>query len=690
MRFIRTLLSVLALAGLAAAQTQPPPAKQQQRDLKIEKIDEPTLPANAPAHSYAVIIGVSKYPNLPADRQLQFTERDAQSIYTALISPEGGNFKVENIKVLTGAKATLASVRQAIGTWLPSVAQGDDRVVIYFAGHGFIYGGKGYLAPYDFNPNKIAATGYPMDELGATIGGKIHAKWKILLTDACHSGAISPEDTESLNHGLSNLNQSLFSLTASRDRESSYEVASLEGGHGVFTYYLVKGLEGEADTLPQDGKVSADELAEYVHTQVRDATKGLQNPTSDRGSFDKEMWLSYIPANANPATAPPPQFGSFAITVNMDGVEVFVDGKSVGLVAKGKPFLLPGLTPGQHTVKGVHQGFEPDGPREETVYPGTESTVNIKILIARRRGKPAEEALDKGLTFYQKGYDQNYKKAAEQFEKALQLDPTYSQAAYYLGLTYNALFDEAKAQQYFKKAVEIDPDYLEAHANYAGMLLDIGDVDEALRQINTVLVLQPDHAAALTMLAQAYRFKELYPQSIEAAHKAIGLAPKNAEPHLWLGDSLRLSGKLADANSEYGQYIKLSDFDSKLAGQLNYYVLGSLFGMGRRKHAAQEDIWKDLRSLAYFGICDCQYQLKQYDSAIAFCQKSLSYYRQDPYAHYDLGLAYMHKAVAADSPADLDPALKHFQQVVAINPDLDQARIAKQNIANIQKALQGQ
>jgi tetratricopeptide (TPR) repeat protein len=517
---------------------------------------------------------------------------------------------------------------------------------------------------------------------------RIHAKWKVLLTDSCHSGAITPEDTESLNHGLGNLTQSLFSLTASRDRESSYESPELEGGHGVFTYYVVKGLEGEADTSPHDGIVTADELAEYVHTQVREATKGAQNPTSDRSSYDKNMWLSFIPANVNPATAPAPQFGSMAITVNMDDTEVFVDGKSVGIVAKGKPFTLPGLTPGQHTVKGVHQGFEPDGPREETVYPGTQSTVNIKILIPRRRSKPAEEALDKGIAYYQNKDD--YKKAAEQFEKAFQLDPTYSQAAYYLGLTYNALFDEDKAQQYYKKAIEIDPDFLEAHANYAGMLLDIGDVDEAIRQINTVLTLQPNHAVALTMLAQAYRFKALYPQSIEAAHKAIALAPKSAEPHLWLGDSLRLSGKLAEAGSEYEQYLKLSDFDSKIGGKLNYYVLGSLFGIGRKKRAGTEDIWKDLRSLAYFGICDCQYQSKQYDSAIVACQKSLSYYQQDPYAHFDLGLAYMHKAVAANSPADLDPALQHLQQVIAINPDLDQAKIAKQNIAGIQKALASQ
>ena len=40
-----------------------------------------------------MIVGISNYQNLPANLQLQFSERDAQSIYTILISPEGGNFK---------------------------------------------------------------------------------------------------------------------------------------------------------------------------------------------------------------------------------------------------------------------------------------------------------------------------------------------------------------------------------------------------------------------------------------------------------------------------------------------------------------------------------------------------------------------------------------------------------------------
>ena len=53
----------------------------------------------------------------------------------------------------------------------------------------------------------------------------------------------------------------------------------------------------------------------------------------------------------------------------------------------------------------------------------------------------------------------------------------------------------------------MDPDYLEAHANYGGILLDTGDVDEAVRQLNTVLQRGPVNSVALTLIAQAYRFK---------------------------------------------------------------------------------------------------------------------------------------------------------------------------------------
>ncbi len=593
--------------------------------------------------------------------------------------------------MLTNEKATLADLRREIDTWLPSVAKEDDRVLIYFAGHGFMYQGKGYLAPFDMEPDpkRIPATGYPMDELGGVIGGRIKARSKILLTDACHSGAITPgtpEDTESLNNRLGDLSKSLFSLTASRARELSFESADLKGGHGVFTYYVVQGMEGAADSSG-DGVVTADELAEYVHTQVREYTANRQNPTSDKANYDPEMLLAYIPSKAKPAAAPAARFGTLVFDSNMDGVEVFVDGKTIGVLEKGKPVSAPGLPPGEHTVQGVKMGYEPDGPRQEMVYPGQESPVRIRILIPRRRNKAAVDLLQEGIKFYLKGDEQDYRKAVASFERALAADPTYSQAAFYLGRTYSALFDYVNAGHFYKQAIQLDPDYLEAHANYGGILLDTGDIDEAVRQLNTVLQREPANSVALTLIAQAYRFKALYPQSIDASRKAIQINPKTAEPHLWLADSLRLSGKFAEARPVYDEYLKLSDFDSKFAGKLNYYVLGSLVGMGRKKRVAERDIWNDYHNMAWYGICECERKAANLDAAIADCQKALTYDAKDPFAHYTLGLAFMTKAVKTGSVAELDPALKHFQQMLEINPDMDEAAIARKNIANIQQYL---
>lgn len=682
---MKHLVWVLLAAFVPLSAQQP----GQQRDLRIEK-DAPPEAAQPRKpgipRSYAVIFGIASYANLPAAMQLHYPERDAESLYSILISPEGGNFPAENVHKLTGSRATLAAMRRELEEWLPSVARDDDRVLVYFAGHGFVFGGKAYLAPHDFDTRNATSTGYPMDTLGAIMGGKVKAKWKVLLTDACHSGAITPEDNQKVNRSLLDLSRSLFSLTASRDRERSFESPDWGGGHGIFTYYVVKGLEGPADEN-RDGIVTADELGEYVHRNVREATNAQQNPTSERGSFDPNMLLAYNPTQVSAAAPPAPKFGTLVLVSNMEGVEIFVDGKSVGVAGKGTPLRLPGLVPGAHTVKAVKMGYEPDGPREEMVYPGQESTVNIRIQIPRRRNKAAADEFDKALDAYARGGEPNYRKAVDGFGKALALDAAYSQAALYLARAENALFDEENAEKHFRKAIDIDPDYLEARASFAGMLLDTGNLDEAIRQLTVVVQREPSHAMANYLLAEAFRRKDQYGPSIECARKAIRALPNNAEAHFWLAESLRLGGTYEEAKREYEAYLRLSDFDSKLAGKLNYYAVGFLIGLGKKKRAAQHDIWRDLRSLAYFGLCDADRKLKRYDTAIAYCQKSLAYAEGDPYAHYALGLCYAHRYQETGKIENLPAAQRHFRAMLTLNADLAEADSARKTLASIDAAL---
>ena len=673
---MRLLLLLLAALGWA-----------QERDLKLDKAPAETQPASVTIpRSYALVVGISRYKNVPEKNQLQFPERDADSMYTVLISAEGGQFPAQNVHKLIGPQATLANLRLELERWLPSVAKDDDRVLIYFAGHGIVSGGKAYLAPYDVTED-MAHSGYPMDDLGAVIGSRIHAKWKVLLTDACHSGAITPEaDRAQVNKSLLDLNQSLFSLTAGRDREVSYESPKWGGGHGIFTYYVIKGMEGEADA-DGDGRVTADELAEYVHTNVRNDTSEQQNPTSERGSFDPQMLLAYNPGRAKTALKPAAKFGTLVIETNMDGVEVFVDNVSQGVVNKAAPLRLPGITPGQHTIQGVHLGYEPDGPRQENVYPGQDTTVTLKIAIIRRKNRAATDLVDKGLAFYNKGSKENYQRAAEQFKQALAIDPTYSQAALDLARTYNLLFDEANSKKYFRLAITIDPDYTEARATYGETLLDRGDNDEAVRQLNAAVQKEKNNDMAWYLLSVALARKEAYDQAIQAAREAVRFAPNRPEAHFWLAESLRMLKSWTESESEYQRYLRLSDFDSKLAGKLNYYVLGSLAGFGKKKRAAQTDVWREMRSEANFGLCECAGHEKRYDDAIGYCQQALAYDAGDPFAHYLLGRTFAEKYNQAGGVGLLAAARTHFDRVIALNPDTSEAANSRKYVQNIDGVL---
>lgn len=668
-------------------------APQQQRDLDVV----PDQPARQSApqipRSYALVVGISKYKNLPAKAQLQFPDRDAADIYSTLISEKAGQFPAEGVHELINEHATLANLKQELETWLPSVTGPNDRVFIYFAGHGFISGGKAYLAPYDVDPAKVASTAYPMDELGQVIGNRIHGKWKVLLTDACHSGAITPEDdTAQVNKSLLDLNSSMFSLTASRDREQSFESSQWGGGHGIFTYYVIQGLQGEADTSG-DGVVTADELAEYVHTNVRLATHMLQNPTSDRGSFDPNMVLAFNPGSSTSKgcsganCAGTLRYGTFVIETNMDDVEVWLDGKSLGTFKKGVPQRFPGLTPGPHTLKGAHQGYEPDGPREEQIYPGQDTAVTVRILIAQRRNHAAQEIFDRGLDRYNRGFAANYKVAADDFEQALAIDPGYSQAALYLGRTYHALYEEDKAKAALQKAIEIDPAYLEARLSYAAVLLDTGELDEAIRQLDAVAKQDSSNGMAWYLQSQAFLRKGSYAQAVDSGQQAVKLTPANAEAHLWLGEALRRNGQCDLATSQYQTYLSLSNFNSELAGKLNYYVLGSLFGVGSKKRATQQDIWRELRAQAYVGICDCEWMRKSYDDAAIQCHKALSLVPDDLFANYRLGLVFTEQYNASGGAALLQEARKCFDAVIAINPDTDEAQRSRKYVANIDTVL---
>jgi uncharacterized caspase-like protein len=250
----------------------------------------PPPPAPPPSHRWAVIVGVGRYDH-PGVPRLRYTVPDAEAFYKVLLARAG--VKPEHVLLLTDTserKPTLRNLKWALGTFLARSARKDDTVLIFFAGHGAPEadqrglerdGLTKYLIPSDADPDDLYSTALPMDEL-QTIFGRIEAERVVVLLDACYSGAAGGRTFLSQKTRAVNVDDLFLErltrtkgraiITAARPNEVSLELG--EFGHGLFTYYLVRGLEGAAD-LNRDGIVSLQELYEYVEQQVSQKSRSV-------------------------------------------------------------------------------------------------------------------------------------------------------------------------------------------------------------------------------------------------------------------------------------------------------------------------------------------------------------------------------------------------------------------------------
>ena len=167
-------------------------------------------------------------------QKIDFAERDAQAMYDVLITKQGGGFPAKNVKLLLGSEATFTAVHDAISVWLPSVAKDEDRVLIYFAGHGKLsdQSNEGYLAPYDVKPTQIDERTISMTWLAQIFDKSIHSRWKALFIDACHSGATIDSIADEIANLFGSSGVRTFGLSKKVRIHAS--IAILGGGHGVF------------------------------------------------------------------------------------------------------------------------------------------------------------------------------------------------------------------------------------------------------------------------------------------------------------------------------------------------------------------------------------------------------------------------------------------------------------------------
>jgi|GEM_PF-1775867 len=246
---------------------------------------QPGLAQEMYQRSWAVVIGIDRYQHWP---HLQAAVADAKAVAQRL--KEMG---FEPVTYLADGEATRDRILTEIGTRLSRDTGPNDRVIIYFAGHGYteeLPNGDqvGYLIPADCPQANFFTYAISMQQIRETFS-RMRAKHIYYVIDACFSGygftrggGMAPGARGYLQ--VVTEKRAVQMITAGRKGDMAHE----EKGHGIFTLYLLRGLKGEAD-LNSDGLVTASELGAYVQPNVYQASGQRQLPQYGRLEGEGEV-----------------------------------------------------------------------------------------------------------------------------------------------------------------------------------------------------------------------------------------------------------------------------------------------------------------------------------------------------------------------------------------------------------------
>ena len=275
-------VQVTDLAGLSSTQTVTLERNVNlaTASISFDELNPIAKPAMRNNKALALIIGVSDYENTPA--KAIFADSDAM-VFRDYASEKLG-IPDNRIKTLVNDGADEREMLLAVKSWLSrSVKQDHTDVYVFFAGHGLASddGQNMYLLPYDGSPELLDDTAILRDRLFNDIA-KANPRSVTVFLDTCYSGSnrgsqmliadarpilLKAKDT-SVPEGFS-----VFTAAAGDETAKSLE----EAKHGLFSYFLMKGMEGDADTNG-DKQITAGELHAYVKTNVVQQSSGTQTP----------------------------------------------------------------------------------------------------------------------------------------------------------------------------------------------------------------------------------------------------------------------------------------------------------------------------------------------------------------------------------------------------------------------------
>jgi len=654
----------------------------------------------------AVIVGVSDYKNVP---KLTYAHTDAQLFYNYITSPAGGKIDPANVKLLLNDKATAGQIFAALD-WLVETAKEGDNVIFYFSGHGDLetktIRQNGFLLAVDaptasYMSGGTIGIGYLQDYL-ETLAQQNKAK-VLLVTDACRSGKLAGgmEGAKQTTAALQAQWASIIKILSSQSGELSYEGQKWGTGGGIFTYYMVNGMQGFADKN-HDGKVTLSELNIYLSETVPAETEFKQNP--------------YIAGNLM-STVSRVDSATFAALksktkTNNNGTDLAMRGNADVLEKKLDSVTLKKYKQFEFCIKNDYLIYpNPKNNSAWEIYQELKDNKNAVPVINNMKSSLIAALQDKSQTVinsllagkinlvrdtmildsaYQELnhtfqlIDENYitykhikarylymksvrtpdnKEKINLLNECIALEPDAAHPFNYLATVNKYLKDYDNSVKNYQKAIALAPAWSYPYNNLGILYFDMKEYDKSIENYNKAITLNPKDDAALSNLGNAYFAKKDYAKAIENFNKALAVNPKFAFAYAGLGNAYLETKELDKAEESYKKAIEINP---KYA--FAYSNLGNVYKSKKDYDKAIESYKKAIElkpnfSDPYNNLGLVYYLKKDYDNALTNCNKAVTLNSKNDLAFLNIGNIYKAKN-------ELDKAIENYNKTVEINPAL--------------------
>ncbi|WP_367343375.1 tetratricopeptide repeat protein [Methanomethylovorans sp.] len=516
-----------------------------------------------------VVIG-NNYPN--SEKELKFAVADAKKMKEILENKDICGFdEVHYLEDRTSKEASEEVEKVLKQT-------NNALILIYFSGHGKKdFENELCLLFKDTKEETLLTTSLTFHSINKFIR-QPSIKSVIIVLDCCYSGVAGlgqrDIDTDMMEALKKHSGSGTIILTSTGITGSSKAKEDETLGHGIFTYYLIEGMEKGSADKDSSGLISIDDLYEYASEKTKE--KCSQSPKKE-GSIEGTIYIAKNPLkireneyiSRKKTLIKEFNLPSDILDISLTILKKKYENSCMEIyeteIYKRLESLLKNELKVENYIACVQVLIEsikvpiPTIVNSNSISKHDESNI---IKAAQDTTKRTESAtLNDAEVWYSKGRDLyelgTYEEALQAYQKAIEIKSDHPYAWNNKGVVLHDLNKKVEALEAYEKAIEIKPDLADAWSNKGAILKDLGRYEEALKACEKAIEIKPDYPYAWYNKGAILKDLGKYEDALKAYEKAIEIKPDLADAWSNKGDILKDLGRYEEALDAYERAIEI-------------------------------------------------------------------------------------------------------------------------------------